>query len=116
MIDAVSHENKQRIKKLNAELRLGRRRERQLLRAVENMEATLDAYLLARSRCEVLVKQLDLAEHAENREKIFALAPQIRAAITERNTLQSQYVKLTSRLAVRFGIDIRPKHQETQPA
>jgi hypothetical protein len=107
-MDAVILENKRRIKQLTTELRQGRRKEHDLHRATEHMETALDAYLLARSRCTVLEKQLNSAEHAANWAKIFALTPQILSAVAERNKLQAEYLKLASKLADKFGIQIHP--------
>jgi hypothetical protein len=113
-MDAVTLENKRRIKDLTAQLRRGRQEERGMVRLCETFEASLDALLLARSRCEILEKQLDHAERRADWAKIFALAPQIQSAVAERNKLQAEYLKLASRLADKFGIEIHPQIQDQQ--
>lgn len=113
-MDAVIAENKQRIKELTTQLRRGRQEERGMVRLCETLEASLDALLLARSRCDLLEKQLDHAERRADWAKIFALAPQIQSAVAERNKQQAEYLKLASRLADKFGIHLHPKASEQQ--
>jgi hypothetical protein len=105
-------ENKQRITALTVEGRRGRRREWELERTFETIESVIDALLLAQSRCAVLERQLDHAEHRADAAKIAELAPQINAACAERNKLQFEYMKLFSRLKYRFGTDVHQKSPE----
>lgn len=94
---------KARIKLLQATNRRERKKIADLTRLSETVDLSFENLLLARSRCELLLKKLDQAEHRADVATVKELAPQILAAASERNRLQREFLKLHSRISKRLG-------------
>jgi hypothetical protein len=97
---------KARIRTLQAKNGRERKKIADLTRLSETVETSFENLLLARSRCELLLKKLNQAEHRADETTVKELAPQILAAATERNRLQREFLKLHSRIFRRLRLHV----------